>query len=184
MNRFLSIAAALLVVGSVAAPAATATSKATTHTVSFTSPYTDPGTRITGLGSCRPQTVCDLRYEGTGSFSGALTTFVDYYGYFHADPAKPMVLEGEGRDHHTGTLKGCGEGSFVLHQTEAHATTVDPATGTFHIVLKWEIQPGSGTGDFQGARGSGTGWGDFKPDLSNAGVYTGTVTCRDGQDQR
>ncbi|MDX6198355.1 MAG: hypothetical protein QOJ79_1506 [Actinomycetota bacterium] len=182
MKLVLSIATALLVVGSVAAPAATADSKAATHTVKFTTHYTDPGTRVTGLGSCRPgPTLCELRYGGTATFTGGLESFDDYYGYFHADPAKPMVLEGEGWDRQTGTLTGCGEGSFVMHQTEAHPTAVDPATGTFHFTLKWEIQPGSGTGDFQGARGSGIGTGDYKPDLSNTGVYTGVLTCRTRQ---
>src|SRR4051794_26870638 len=113
MKRLFSIATALLVVGSVAVPAATADPKGETHTVRLTTHYTDPGSRVTGLGACSPTTLCEVRYGGIGTFTGDLQTFDDYYGYFHVDPAKQMV-EGEGWDHHTGTLEGCGEGSFVM----------------------------------------------------------------------
>jgi hypothetical protein len=176
---------AALVAGLVLGVPAHADPTPETHTVHFSSPFTDPGTRPTGLGSCAAANpmVCDMRYGGTAAFTGALTTFVDYYGFMHYDPVN-HVVEGEGWDHHTGSLQGCGEGSFVLHQTEERGdpTTADPATGTFRLTLKWEILPGSGTGDFQGARGSGTAWGDFHPDLSNTGTYTGTITCRGNQD--
>jgi hypothetical protein len=52
------------------------------------------------------------------------------------------------------------------------------------MTLRWTVVPGSGTGAFVGASGSGTGYGDFQPPtpasfpgIPNTGVYTGTVTC-------
>jgi len=152
-----------------------------TRSVHFSAPFTDAGTRPSGLGACSPTQpgVCSVRLEGVADFTGALSTFVDYFGYARYNPATRTVV-GETWDHHTGSLKGCGEGSFVLHQTDIQGdpATFNPATGTFHLTLKWTVLPGSGTGAFAGASGSGTAVGDFKPDFANTGVYSGEIICR------
>ncbi|MCA1823741.1 MAG: hypothetical protein LC640_05655 [Frankia sp.] len=176
-----ALTATALIVG-IAGPSSGAAP--TTRTITFTSPFNDEGTRVSGLGACgvaRPG-VCDVRFEGVGTFTGALSTFADYFGYIHFDPGT-RELGAESWDHHTGRLQGCGEGSFVMHQTDfdGEYETVDPVAGTMKFTLKWAILPGSGTGAFTGASGSGVALGTLRPDFSNSGYYKGSITCRTGQ---
>lgn len=88
-----------------------------------------------------------MRIDGTARLSGPLMTFVDYFGYVSYDPVNRKIV-GATWDHHTGSLRGCSSGSFVLHQTDIQGdpTTFNAATGTFGLTLRWTILPGSGTG--------------------------------------
>lgn len=180
-----------LVLSSVLSVAAIATpglaEAKTAPTVRFTADFSDRGSIPYGVYACGPTQpgVCDFKVDGTAYFTAPLTTFVDYYGYMHYNPVTRKV-EAESWDRHTGTLAGCGDGTFVIHQTsvEGDPTTYDPVSGTFRMTLKWEVVRGSGTGDFTDATGSGTGYGDFEFSTANSGEYTGQITCPRGKRAR
>ena len=67
--------------------------------------------------------------------------------------------------------------------------TIDSGEHAMRVTLNWRIVDGSGTGDFAGASGAGTGVvyfnsagiTDNEPDLPNYGTYAGTITCPAGQ---
>jgi hypothetical protein len=162
-------------------------------TVRFSSPFADPGTRISGLEGCGPAQpgLCSLTFHGSaGRFTGALSTVADYHGHGYYDPIR-MSLEAESWDHHVGSLSGCGSGSFVMHQTDFSGgpTTLDTGERAERVTLRWQIIEASGTGAFAGATGSGTGvvyfnsagFTDNEPYLPNYGTYTGTITCPAGR---
>lgn len=179
-------AAGAVAAATLLAVAAPATADGRPRTVHFTAPFTDRSSMVFGVYQCGiGQTgFCDFKFNGIGRFSGSLTTVVEYFGYGHGDPARARS-EGESWDRHTGSLKGCGEGSFLMHQTEiiGHFDTFDPVTHTYRVTLKWVIVPGSGTGDFTGARGSGTGQGRADLQFANTGTYSGSVTCPRGSNR-
>jgi hypothetical protein len=156
-------------------------------TVSFSAPFTDPGTRVSGVEHCGPTQpgVCSVTFHGDAArFTGPLNTVVDYHGEGYWDPIA-MSMHGESWDHHVGSLDGCGTGSFVMHQTDMNfgPFTFDTGERAFRLTLRWELI--DGTGDFAGATGAGTGlayvnsagFSDNEPYLPNYGTYSGTVTC-------
>lgn len=152
--------------------------------VSFKTSFVDEQTAVTGPYGCglNQPSVCKARFEGSATMTGKLDTFVDYFGYFWFDSATHSFTA-ESWDQHTGTLEGCGEGSFVMHQSN---WTYDPmsfgqGTGSMHFTLEWTILKGSGTGDFTGATGSGTGDGYLEPNFANTGTYEGTILCPQGK---
>ncbi|MDQ1687900.1 MAG: hypothetical protein QOK42_875 [Frankiaceae bacterium] len=183
------LAATVIAVTATAALVSAGPSYAGAHpapSVHFTSPFKDRGTNPDSVHSCSPgQTgVCEFRFHGSADFTGKLSAFDDYFGYFWVNPEAHQA-EAETWDRTTGALNGCGEGSFVLHQhafgPTGYNTTGEGAGPGFKLHLTWEILRGSGTGDFTGATGSGTGDGDFTPTLANTGTYTGTITCPNGK---
>lgn len=161
------------------------------RTITFTSHFSDKGTRGTlGAvdGSCPNPT--DLAVSGTAHFESPLETVDTYKGCLRinlatlvAPPGVTFHVAGDTYDTQTGTLVGCGTGSFVMHQTGFTVTSVDLAAHTWHLRLHWALQ--SGTGAFKGASGSGTGEADFfpptatvPPTLPNSGTYRGAIACR------
>ena len=180
MGSMTRIRSALLCAALVCSLGAASAHAAATKAVTFTVPFEDHTTRITGLGACdvNQTGVCSVRFGGATTIKGDLSTFVDYFGYFRGDTQR--VFEGESWDPHTGSLKGCGSGSFVMHQTKINGdfSKFDPVTQSAPLYIVWEVLPGSGTGDFTGATGAGTGTGVFYYDLGNKGTYTGTINCR------
>lgn len=185
MRKFVLLVAALTLTA-LAVPAVAAKRPAP-PTVRFTSPFDDRGTLPYGVYQCGlTQTgICDVKFDGHATFSGDLSTFVDYFGYGHLDPV-PRLFRAESWDRHTGSLKGCGSGSFVMHQTEilADFNTFNPVTGTYRITVKWHVLPGSGTGDFTDATGSGTAQADGTLQSANKGSYSGSITCPRGTARR
>ena len=190
MNRIKRAAVTAAALALTVCPAGVAAARATgRHTVTFTSTFNDEGTRASFSPDCdgHPRGDNVIVYEGTATFAGDLTAVDDYCGLLTYDVTGGSVV-GEGWDTMTGSLRGCGTGTFVIHQTDYHtsAAVFDPATGHGHLTLRWEIEPGSGTNDFAGASGSGTAYADFDPPtdpshpvaLPNHGAYTGTITCR------
>ena len=152
------------------------------HTVHFSAHFTDPGSRITGIAGCPPGS---FSLAGTAYFEAPLKATDTYTGCLSYDPLTQSVT-GETFDKQTGFLAGCGHGSFVMHQTDLHSEPMpyDPSTNSARLTLRWSIVPGSGTGDFAGATGSGTGYADITPPtagsfpgLPNSGVYSGSVSC-------
>lgn len=154
-----------------------------TRGVTFTTTFVDEGSTPTGPYACGPAqpSVCKARFEGSATMTGDLSTFVDYFGYLWFNPST-QALEAESWDHHTGTLEGCGEGSFVMHQTnfQFDPLSFNPATGTSKLRLDWTVLKGSGTGDFMHATGSGTADVDLHPNLANSGTYSGIIVCPEG----
>jgi hypothetical protein len=152
--------------------------------VTFTAAFVDEETTPTGPYGCglAQPSVCKGRFEGSGTMEGGgYSSFIDYFGYLWFNPMT-QKMEAESWDHHTGYLEGCGEGSFVMHQTnfQYDPLSFNPLTGTVHVTLEWKVLRGSGTGDFQHATGSGTGDVDLQPNLANTGTYTGTIVCPEG----
>jgi hypothetical protein len=180
-TKALVVCIAVLILG--LAPTASA-GTAKWHTVTFSTHFFDPGGRITGLGPCSEDPsdpYCSVRLDGITYFHGPLTTFGPYFCYGYPDPLTLTPVKGECWQQHMGFLAGCGWGSFVEHYTGPRIDPAfDPATGTvLHFTWqRWVIVPGSGTGAFAGARGSGTEYGDWKPDVSATGVHSGQITCR------
>lgn len=171
------------------------------RTVQFVAHFTDPGDHLT-LGGVDPTCpVGQVAIRGTAHFQAPLRTTDTGVGCVRYDPVAQLnallsndgpalVFAGYIDDHQVGSLDGCGTGSFTMHLTDLKFTSFDPAAATVHIMLKWVITPGSGTGAFRGASGEGTGSGDgtFSPDLAvplltapvatpNWGTYGGTITC-------
>jgi hypothetical protein len=192
--------AALVTASSLAAPAAIArdstkpvrlhphASRAHPHVVHFTASFTDPGTAITGVDTahCRAG-VCGIAFAGTAHFQAPLAATDRYVGYlFPVAQAlgAPADGFGEGWDTQTGSLDGCGAGSFVMHQT--HLEPAPSPNGIFRLTFDWDVE--DGTGAFAGATGHGTAYADFTmpsspafpPTGPNNGVYTGTITCPRG----
>jgi hypothetical protein len=183
MQRTKSLAAcvAVLIVGF--APTASARLPKS-HTVIFSAHFFDPGARPTGLGPCSEEPAdlhCSVKGDGIAYYRAPLSTTAFYFCNLYPDPLTLSLFNGECWEHHMGFLAGCGEGSFLAHYTDPRADSAgfDPAAGTVWGLtwLKWTIVPGSGTGAFAGARGSGTANAYFYPDLSNTGVLTGHITC-------
>lgn len=187
------IAVAVGVAAMAGAPASAQPARA--RTVTFTSYFHDPGSRVTGMGgidpSCRPGT---LVIAGTAYFAKPLKTVDTYHGcvaydpvaqlnWLTAHPQSPAFFSpGYTDDKQVGQLDGCGNGSFVMHQTNLRVTSVDAATQTWHLELDWSLKTGAGA--FAGATGHGTGQGDFAPPstspvlgLPNVGSYRGSITC-------
>ncbi len=182
--RKLVLLAAAMSLTTLAAPAL-AQSRSRPPTVRFTAPFDDESSMPYGLHQCGPERtgVCDVRFGGhTTIRSQMLNTFVDYFGYGHFDPATRKFY-GESWDRHTGSLKGCGSGIFVLHQYElvGDFNAFDPVTRTYPITVKWRILPGSGTGDFADASGEGMAEGRATMQFANKGTYTGSITCPRGR---
>jgi hypothetical protein len=158
------------------------------RSVTFTAAFRDPGTQVTGLDHCDPAQpgVCSFSFSGTAAFTAPMQAVDTYYGHLSYDPTT-MSVAGESWDRQTGSLAGCGTGSFVMHQTEFRSspTLYDASARAARLTLKWTVVPNSGTGAFAGATGFGTGYADFEaptdpmymPGIPNSGVYTGTVTC-------
>jgi len=173
----------------VAAPVAAHPSR--NHSVTFTSLFTDDGTRVRSSAECDGHAPDrgSITYEGTARLNGDLTAVDNYCGFMSYDLATSSVV-GQGWDTMSGFLPGCGTGSFIIHQADYHTspTFYDPTTGRGHLTLRWTVVPGSGTQNFTGATGSGTAYADFDPptDLThplavpNRGAYTGTITCPRG----
>ncbi|HVE98759.1 MAG TPA: hypothetical protein VNA12_06235 [Mycobacteriales bacterium] len=181
MGEVRLLVAALALGSLVAPPLAEARTKP--RTVHFTVPFDDEGSLPYGIHQCGLERTgaCDFKFDGHTTITGDLTTFIDYFGYFHVDPVT-RIANGESWDRHTGSLKGCGTGSFVWHQYElvGDFNAFDPVTRTVPFSIKWRILPGSGTGDFAGATGSGTGEARATLQFANKGTYTGSITCPRG----
>ena len=185
-----SISAILVGAGLVASAAtqAVVAESSSGPTVTLTTSFVDPGTQPNGLNDCNghPTPSGAFDYKGSAPFTGDLASTDVYCGYLTYDPITQSAT-GEGWDTQTGTLAACGRGSFVMHQFDYHSvpTGYDPSANAFRLTFKGELEPGSGTGAFLGARGFGTAYADFGAPadpmslqgLPNAGTYTGTVTC-------
>lgn len=170
-------------------------------TVRFTAAFTDPGDHFS-VGGADP--ICPVGWatiHGTVYFQKPLRAIDHATGCLSYDPVAqfdalrssdgPAVAIGGYVDEHiAGTLDGCGTGSFTAHQTDLKVTSFDPATQMFHLTLKWVVTPGSGTGAFLGASGSGTTVGDGTAALDlaaappmapvatpNTGTFAGAITC-------
>lgn len=161
------------------------------RTVSFTANYTDPGTPVTGLGGIT--NTCPVGYfsiDGAGYFAAPLQGVDNYHGCLFIDPTQQtdagnttsMKVSGETWDTFTGSLAGCGRGTFVMHQTDIRLS-YNSSTHTGHVSLKWTLE--NGTGAFIGASGQGTGDGDVTAPTANwrvggvpnSGRYTGKIVC-------
>lgn len=169
----------------IAITAPTADASRRPPTVRFTFPFDDESSMPTGIHQCGPERAgfCDVRFGGhTTIRSELMNTFVDYFGYGHFEPTTRKFY-GESWDRHTGSLKGCGSGIFVMHQYElvGDFNAFDPVTRTYPITVKWRILPGSGTGDFTDATGEGTAEGRATLQFANKGSYTGSITCPRGK---
>lgn len=158
------------------------------HVVRFAASFTDPGTAVTGLDTSHcTDPVCGIGFSGTAHFRKPLESTDHYVGYlFPTAQALGAAADGigEGWDSQSGSLDGCGTGSFVMHQT--HLQPAPSPTGMFRLTLDWDVE--HGTGAFSGATGHGTAYADFTtpgspslpPTGPNTGVYTGTITCPNG----
>lgn len=190
MRRFRMIVAAMAAAGAVLGPTAFA-QQPHGRTISFTANYTDPGTPVTGIGGvANPCPTGYVSIDGAAYFAGPLRAVDNYHGCLFIDPAQQsasgdvtsMHLSGETWDTNTGSLTGCGRGSFVMHQTDVWLS-YNSATHTGHVRLEWTLE--NGTGAFVGATGQGVGDGDFTAPTANwrvggvpnSGSYTGTIVC-------
>ncbi|MEV7284907.1 DUF3224 domain-containing protein [Streptomyces sp. NPDC093252] len=107
--------------------------------------------------------------EGTATFGtepGDLWTGTTSYDFCLYPTDTPDEYTYSGRETLTGSVTGCGTGSFTW-------------IGTGHSMDGgvWRIVAGSGTGDLTGARGSGTSTATTTPALENFGEFAGTFAC-------
>ena len=172
------------------------------RTVSFVAHFNDPGDHVTAGGVDPTCPVGQVDIRGTAYFQEPpLHTVDNGAGCIYVDPlAQPaavlskdgpaVIVSGYIDDHQVGSLDGCGKGSFTMRLTDLEVTSFDPAAHTFHLTAQWGVVPGSGTGAFLGASGTGTiaadgtGSPDFAVPLLTApvatpnwGTYQGTITC-------
>jgi hypothetical protein len=123
-----------------------------TGRVTFTGHETDHGTWSTEMGS-------DY-YEGSGT-SDPNTGRIEFW-------ATHWI---------SGTVQGCGTGTFVIEEHGSGDPLIDPLAGGAHVTADWWLRKGSGTGGLAGLR-SGTGTFDYY--FANSfkdGRTDGTMTC-------
>jgi hypothetical protein len=193
-----------IVLASLVAPHALAAHPGGGDTVKFVTHLNDPGDYLT-VGGVDPR--CQVGQgviagpPGGATLRGQLHGNDTGYGCFSWDPFTQLNdLESTGQpafaasgyvnDHVVGMLVGCGKGRITLHLHNLRVTSLDPVARTIHLELKWDVPAGSGTGNFLGATGRGTGSldGTVTPDVNvplltapvvtpNWGTYQGTITC-------
>lgn len=78
----------------------------------------------------------------------------------------------------SGTITGCGTGTFTLSEHGYASAPADPTAGGAHVHATWTIDPGSGGGGLSDLR-SGTGTYDYTFANSFKDGHTkGTVSCQ------
>jgi hypothetical protein len=78
----------------------------------------------------------------------------------------------------TGTVAGCGAGTFTFRSSGKIETMVLEADGNYQDVGPWVIEKSSGTGELAGIAGGGTIHTTIAQDFSSAwGTLSGTVSC-------
>ncbi|HVE98760.1 MAG TPA: hypothetical protein VNA12_06240 [Mycobacteriales bacterium] len=181
--RKVRLLVAAIALGTLAVPPM-AEAKTRPQTVRFTVPFDDEGSMPYGIHQCGVERmgVCDVKFDGHTTLRGdGWVTFADYFGHGHGDPMTRKFY-GESWDRHTGSVKGCGSGSFVMQQRiVGDFNTYDPVKGTYRLDIEWTILPGSGSGDFTDATGEGTAEGQATLQFANKGSYTGSITCPRGK---
>jgi Protein of unknown function (DUF3224) len=135
--------------------------------------YHDPGTEIT------PSTAitCGLGGEpihGSATFgaqTGAKWHGITSYDYCLYLTTVPDKFSYSGTETLTGSVDGCGTGSFTWTGAGTFVLGSSNGGGT------WRIVPGSGTGDLANASGSGTDTADVSLTFENDGYFAGEFTC-------
>jgi hypothetical protein len=137
--------------------------------------YLDPGTEVIPATAmtCLPggspiQGSAAFGTEPGDSWHG--TTAYDYCLYPAA--TNPDRFAYTGKETFTGSVNGCGTGSFTWIAAGA-ATMGSPAPGGG----VWHIVAGSGTGRLRHARGSGTDTAVVTLALQNSGAFYGKFAC-------
>lgn len=122
--------------------------------------------------------VCEIQLGGHSTLTGTLSGYTDYTTWAHNN------LDGSTsyytRETFTGTLAGCGRGTFDFMVDDGHVDAAPMANDPLarHLHGTWHLVPGSGTGDFaRVTAANGVEDGKFYPDSSLAGAFTGDVTC-------
>jgi hypothetical protein len=79
----------------------------------------------------------------------------------------------------TGTVDGCGTGSFDFVVENVHSTpTPTTAPYAIHFDGDWHVVAGSGRDGLRGvASGGGQEHGDMSPTTENEGTLVGDITC-------
>jgi Protein of unknown function (DUF3224) len=112
------------------------------------------GAPTIGAPTCDPSGHCQLGYAITSTFSGDLTGTSKTDGVTFVDPAT-LILKGTSMNLFSGSVKGCGTGTFVMHYP-----LFDGVPGPYSV--SGVILEGSGTGDLVGI--TGTLDSDYVPD--------------------
>jgi hypothetical protein len=168
------------------APAAAETDQGSTvrRTVKVDAHYTEPPGEVKVDCGLAGEPACFAGYAYfTGTFVGEA-----YYELAGPPPDSQGNVIYEGAERVTGSIRGCGKGSFILDITEGkiYTTRFDAATQSAPGYNRWSVRRGSGTGGLAGlVSGSGENhWRMFAvaPDPAaprfGEGDFTGQVTCR------
>jgi hypothetical protein len=176
MKLMLNIPAKVFLTVALALTSSTlATTAASADTSGVLSHYFDPGTEIipSTTVTCLPG---GSPIHGSATFGtqpGDIwhgTTSYDYCLY--SSTTNPGQFAFTGKETFTGSVDGCGAGSFTWIAAGA-ATVGSPTPG----VGVWRIIPGSGTGQLRNARGSGTDTAFVTATLQNSGEFDGKFAC-------
>lgn len=142
--------------------------------------FQDPGflTHIRSV-SCGPLTEqCEVEYAGHSVVSGTLSGFTDYTAWLRPHPDGTTSYWT--RETFTGTVAGCGTGTFEFLISDGTVGSPGPDNGfTFPLHGTWTLVPGSGTGALTAlTTGSGDETGTSYADTSTVGQLTGQLTCQ------
>lgn len=128
-------------------------------------PPCDLGRWKPGMNACRGTAYSGAPTTITGDWTGR-TEYA--YGWLMLPSGATYAANLET---FTGTVDGCGTGSFTYYMTG-----VQRPDGT--VDTRWTVIDGLGTGDFVRLRGEGTLVGVFRDDYTSAGDFRGWVRCR------
>lgn len=119
--------------------------------------------------------ICGFPYRVTGTFSGDLDGTMEGGG-LEWITAEPRTY-GDEHAEFTGTVKGCGAGSFTYDADVADTGPVDLMALGYRGSATWEIRPNSASSSLAGISGSGIETWIVYPDLSVDAELSGTITC-------
>lgn len=180
-TRRRALAAVLLALGAAVVVAPPVTADAVRQNLNVSVDFHDPGLARASnpMIDCAPDNdgVCSFGYDGVATMRGTWTGSTVYRAEGRLD-GTTGDLRYEVWETFTGTVAGCGEGTFKWHGVgTATPSAFDVATQTVPFSIRLWLVEGSGTGDLVGITGTASGEARFSPLIEQTGHLTGRVTC-------
>lgn len=156
-----------------------------------TTQFSDPGApKFSKFGADCPiqppaPNACEITFTGVTKETGPdLIGSTVYNAKARYGGSADRAMHWEVLETFTGTVAGCGAGTFVWHGTGyADLTQLDPSTLSFPLWGTLPIVPGSGTGDLAGIAGTlAVQARATLPFEAQTGTISGTLSCGNHDD--